>query len=153
MPKLRSDLWPPTISGPEVVAPVTILREQAAMLGKKTNGLVLASVRTTTRDSLTRDEKTGLRALTRPGHDAGNGNEGFIHSFQLVVPALEDYTYTLFRIEHGIKLYPVKLHVPRTLGGRIAKSEDEFVDILRKILSSDNTRRVIGSLIAQVETA
>jgi len=152
MPKLRSDLWPPTISGPEVVAPVTILREQAAMLGKKTNGLVLASVRTTTRDSLTRDEKTGLRALTRPGHDAGNGNEGFIHSFQLVVPALEDYTYTLFRVEHGIEFYPAEFHQPGRMGQR-ADSEEEFIDILREILSSDNTRRVIGSLIAQVETA
>jgi hypothetical protein len=70
----------------------------------------------------------------------------------LVVPALEDYTYTLFRVEHGIEFYPVKLDAPRALG-RTAKSEEEFINSLRKILSSENTQRIIGSLIAQVETA
>jgi hypothetical protein len=152
MPRLRTDLWPASISGPEVIAPVTILREQAALLGKKTNGLVLASVRTTATDSPTRDSKTGLRRLTRPGQASDNGSERFIHSFQLVVPALEDYTYTLFRVEHGIEFYPVKLDAPRALG-RTAKSEEEFINSLRKILSSENTQRIIGSLIAQVETA
>jgi hypothetical protein len=152
MPSVRSDLWPPSISGPEIIAPVTILREQAALLGTKTNGLVLASVSTTPRSGRQWFEPTDEPLTTNKLGNKASSEEKFIHSFRLVVPALEDYTYTLFRIEHGIDLYPVRFHAPRTLG-RVAKTENEFVNTLRKVLSSESTQRVIRSLIAQVQTA
>jgi hypothetical protein len=31
----------------------------------------------------------------------------FYHAFRLVAPALDNYTYSLFAVEHGPELYPV----------------------------------------------
>ena len=67
-----------------VKSPVSILREQAALLGKKTNNLIEAQV--------------GTEAF----------QSDFIHSFNIVVPAL-DYRYLLFSIRHGANIYPIKV--------------------------------------------
>src|SRR5881296_859505 len=81
------DLWG-EIQPPDVRTPVSILREQAALLGQKTKNLVEASVETT------------------------SSGGTFYHTFKLVAPALDNYTYQLFRIRHGIQLYPVYVEGP-----------------------------------------
>lgn len=130
------DLWP-EIEQSQVVPPVAILREQAALLGKKTNHLLEGRVATT---------NTGYGAV--------------VHSFYIVAPALDDYTYKLFEISHGADPYPV--HVPglprRGALGQIVPveglqlaSEQELLDYMREILKSDETIRIVGSLLAQVK--
>ena len=130
------DLWP-EIEQSQVVPPVAILREQAALLGKKTNHLLEGRVDTTT-----------------------SPDGRFVHSFYIVAPALDDYTYKLFEIGHGADPYPVLVPglphrgargelVPAE-GLRLA-SEQELLDYIRKILNSDGTKRVIGSLLAQIK--
>lgn len=109
----------------EIRTPVSILRAQAALLGQKTQNLVEAEVNTFT-------------------------SEGkFFHSFNLVAPALQDYTYRLFRVRHGIELYPITVLLPAP--EKMLKSEDEFMVFVREILSSEQTRRIISSLLAQVK--
>lgn len=115
-----ADLW----GGFEPAAvrtPVSILRQQAALLGEKTKHLVQARVVTQTNIS------------------------DFFHSFRLVVPALDDYTYELFSVHHGVDLYPVIAYGE----ARPLKTEDEFVEWLRAKLSSEATKRIIGNLMAQ----
>jgi hypothetical protein len=114
------DLWP-EIEQTELLPPVAILREQAALLGKKTNHLLEGQVVTKT--------------------DVGR----FFHSFYIVAPALSSYTYRLFGINHDENLYPVQAD-SASLG-----SEQELLEHIRKILNSDKTKRVIGSLLAQVK--
>lgn len=143
------DLWP-EIEQSREVPPVAILREQAALLGKKTNHLLEGRVGT---------------AVTPEGR--------FVHSFYIVAPALDDYTYKLFEIEHGANPYPVEAaglerpgalpHVgpaceadevefmsPVNIGVSL-ESEQELLDHIRKILNSDGTKRVIGNLLAQIK--
>ena len=74
-----------------------------------------------------------------------SGNS-FTHSFNLVVPALDNYTYQLFAISHPISLYPVA--VPSQ--GTILDDEVDFTGWLQAKLSSPETKRTIASLIAQV---
>ena len=64
--------------------PLAILREQASLLGTKTKNLVEATV------------DTSVDARGR-----------FVHRFTLVVPSLSSYKYELFRIEHGVAIYPI----------------------------------------------
>ena len=119
------DFWG-EIAQTEVRTPVAILREQAAALGPKTKHLVEAQV------------------VTRPHQSE------ISHSFDLVVPALEDYTYQLFRIRHdAVSLYPVWVNDFPELS---LKNEDAFVAWLRVRLSSPDTKRIIGNLLAQVNS-
>jgi hypothetical protein len=117
------DFWG-EIAPATVRTPLGILREQAALLGEKTNGVIEATVDTTV--------------------FLGE----FRHSFTLVVPALDDYRYALFSVRHGIDLYPVDVSFPTARLG----SEDEFTDWLRQRLSSPETRKIVANLLAQAST-
>lgn len=119
----KTDLWG-DLAPLDVRPPVAILREQAALLGAKTKNLIRAKVETT----VVRGDLS--------------------HSFDLVAPTLDNYTYELFRVYHGVRdLYPVKLLDDRKLS---LKTEQELVDWLGAKLSSDETKKLIGNLLAQV---
>jgi hypothetical protein len=133
------DLWAEDISVSTLRPPVVILREQASLLGQKTKNIVTAEVRSST------DKKN------------------ITHSFFIVAPALDNYRYGLFSIVHNnIELYPVYLDsdwdmMCELYGENFANqgenikidSEDEFIDILGKILKSKKTKRVVHSLLTQ----
>ncbi|HLK22343.1 MAG TPA: hypothetical protein VKT81_25525 [Bryobacteraceae bacterium] len=119
-----TDFWG-EIGSTEVRTPLSILREQAAALGPKTLNLVEAKVE------------------TRRSY-----GQSIVHSFQLVVPALDDYTYQLFEIEHGADLYPLTVKdEERTFG-----NEKQFTDWLQKELSSEKTKKLVSNLLAQVRS-
>ena len=126
----QTDLWGDIIQA-EVRTPVAILREQASLLGIKTKNLIEASVKTSVK-----------------------GGE-FRHSFRLVVPALDGYTYELFEIFHGVSIYPIT--VPNRVGnleapGLRLKDEEAFLNWLGHQLSSNETKRIISNLLAQATT-
>jgi hypothetical protein len=124
------DLWP-ELGQSQVTPPVAILREQAAALGNKTNGLLQGQVDTRVEGGV------------------------FHHRFLVVAPTLDDYTYELFWIEHGADQYPV--YAPTIPKGAIPRmkqnldTEKELVDYIREVLNSDKTKSVVGSLLAQAK--
>ncbi len=129
------DLWP-DIEQTQLVPPIAILREQAAALGKKTNNLLQGRVETT---------------------PVGEGR--FRHSFYVVAPSLDEYAYKLFWIEHGVEQYPVAAPQQLTLLGppqvreATIESEKELLQYVREVLNSDKTKRIVGSLLAQVKAS
>lgn len=136
------DLWP-AIEQSTVVPPVAILREQAAALGKKTSHLLEGRVQTRT------DEK-GV----------------FTHSFYVMAPTLDNYSYRLFSITHGAEPYPVTVPDPQIIDPGVSSfhvhsidgalritSEKELLEFLRTVLSADKTKRIVGSLLSQVKAA
>jgi len=120
MNAIAEDLWPSDIAADVPVTPVNILKAQAARIGEKTKNIVEGAVRTSSSGDM-------------------------IHSFRLVAPALDNYSYELFRISHSVALYPVTV-LPT---GRTLRSEDDFVSWLKEQLSSPQTRQIVSSLIAQ----
>lgn len=133
MSELKVDLWPSEIGEDAVRAPVAILREQAAFLGKKTKNIVEAEVSASTRRSVVVND--GVKLFE------------FSHDFNLRVSALSNYRYTLFSIYHDLPLYPVFIswadHTFR------CNNEDELLSQLQQIFSAEHTLRVIRSLITQ----
>lgn len=126
------DLWP-ELEQSQVVPPIAILREQAAALGRKTNYLLEGRVET----------------ITVSG-------DRFAHSFYVVAPALGDYTYKLFTIEHGPDQYPVtappletKRFMPRIV--EKIESKTELLEYIRQVLNSDETKKIVGSLLNQIK--
>lgn len=121
----QADFWG-EIAPAQVRTPVSILREQAALLGRKTNNTLEAKVSTTVSEASL-----------------------FVHNFDLVVPALDGYTYRLFRLYHGADIYPVR--TDDTPQKRL-ENEYEFSEWLRERLSSPETKRIIANLLAQVNS-
>ncbi len=125
------DLWPDDIAVTnDLKSPVTILRQQAALLGEKTQNLVEAEV----------------SSQVTPG----SPSEGsyFTHQFSLVAPALDNYKFRLFYIRHLIDFYPIRIWKEGAKEIQVG-SEQEFIETLREIFSSEETKRVIRALIAQ----
>jgi hypothetical protein len=118
----KTDLWG-DIGTTAIRSPVSILREQAALLGSKTSNLVEARV------------------------DTSTFGDTLIHTFNIVVPAL-DYTYRLFTVHHGVDMYPIKVPNP----DNTLNSEDEFQQWLHDKLSSPGTKKIIQNLLSQVSS-
>ena len=112
--------------------PLSILREQAALLGTKTQNLVEAQVET--------------RGVSR----------ALQHSFNLVVPVLDHYTYELFSIWHNvIDLYPIALNDEALFSGQdqfLLKDENALKEWLARKLSSPETKKILGHLLAQARS-
>ena len=118
----QTDLWGEIIPA-AVRTPLAILREQAALLGTKTKNLIEAKVET------------------------GVSRGEFSHRFKLVVPAMDNYTYELFTVTHGVDLYPVFTRVKKL--DLQMNNEEDFVRWLKETLSSPDTKTLIGNLLAQ----
>jgi hypothetical protein len=126
MADAQRDFWPDiAVQGP-ATTPLSILKEQAAVLARKTNGLLEGHV----------DDITG-------------GSREFRYIFKIMAPTLDNYSYELFRVRHGVLRYPVRIE--GQLQDTELKTEQEFVDALKHVLSSDETIRVISALLAQVK--
>jgi hypothetical protein len=124
------DFWP-DISASKPRTPLSLMKQQAALLGKHTNNLLEAEVETT------------------------SSGDKLFHRFIIVAPSL-DYRYQLFGVTHGVTLYPVQvLSAPPSgtivpIGG--IEDEGMFVNWLKAVLSSEETKRILGSLLAQAES-
>jgi hypothetical protein len=113
--------------------PLVIVREQALLLAAKTNNVVEAKV------------------TTSVSHD-------FLHhTFSLIVPALDGYTYELFSIRHAVEPYPVtidaldsKLFSQAPSFQTKLKDEAEFNAWLQDLLSSARTKKIVSTLFSQV---
>ena len=127
------NLWPEDIAVTGAVAPVSILKEQASLLGERTKNLVEGKV--------------------SPGHGIGVDlllQNRFSYDFDLVAPALNNYRYRLFSISHFVEFYPLTIaSAPLNSNEFQVNYEEEFLKALERIFSSEKTKRIISSLIAQ----
>jgi hypothetical protein len=105
--------------------PLSILREQAALLGQKTGNLVEAQV-----------------------ERGAWGHAGFKLTLNLVVPGLDSYTYELLKLWHPVTLYPVTVISSDTE----LQNEEAFVNWLHAKLSSPDTHSIIGHLLSQASS-
>ncbi len=117
-----TDLWPGDIGESDLRTPVAILKEQATLLGTKTGQLVTAEV------------------------DSRSESDLFYHYFYLVAPVL-DYKYKLFTVRHALSFYPMVGYFRNDQ--ETMPSEEAFIEWLRKVLTSGETRGIVRSLIAQ----
>jgi hypothetical protein len=101
-----------------------LLKEQAALLKQKTNGLVRA----------------GLRPASAP-------DGSFWVGFDLYSPALGEYTYRLFAVTYPPQFFPVTLSFAE--GDQTAETLDQFKTLLESVLHSPRTKQVVEAIMAQ----
>jgi hypothetical protein len=109
-----------------VKTPLSILREQASALTEQTKGTLVGVVET---------KSDGGRMEDR---------------LEISVPSLNDYRYRILTYEHTIELYPGT--VLANLNHSVS-NKNEFIELVRQILSSDRTRNVLTSLLSQAVAA
>lgn len=119
------DLWPSDIGDVRVIAPATILRDQATRLADKTSNLVTATIESTT-------EKPN-----------------FIHSFVISAPLLDGYTCRLFRLKHNLHFYPLEIYTDVGTPNFRAGTQDDLLRALSEVFGSAPVKKLIGSLIVQ----
>ena len=126
MSGMAQDLWPEDIAVTDLISPISILKEQAAHLGEKTQNLVKGEV----------------------VQDSAN-NQSFAYSFYLVAPALQHYKYRLFRVIHPVSFYPLMLAFDVSSSQATVNNQSELIENLRTFFADENTTKVIKALIAQ----
>jgi hypothetical protein len=122
---MPEDLWPENIAESKMVTPVTIIKEQAALLGEKTKQLVRGEVESTTTGSM------------------------LVHHFYVVAPTM-NYRYELFTAQHNVSFYPLVL---RFLDNTTPiPNEAELKSKLKEIFSQQHTVNVVHSILAQARS-
>jgi hypothetical protein len=128
---MSENLWGEIPKKGNLRTPITILREQASILGQVTNNVLQGDV------SMGRD---------------GWGPE-FQMTMSIIAPALDNYRFLLLRVAHDVSLFPVKVEDLVNDTEYDCPDEESFVAVLKKILSSTATHRVIDSLLSQSQAA
>jgi hypothetical protein len=115
------------LSDLEIVrTPKEILKEQAEALTEATEGVLVGRV------------------------DASGPANNFSYELNVVVPRLNNYTYTIVTATHQIDLYPVRVYVNTTQRWQSCENEQNFVSVLEAILSSKEVKRILSRLLSQV---
>ena len=121
------DLWPADISDEtDLVMPVTILREQAAALAKRTKGVLEAEVRSTNPEP---------------------GQSTFVHEFVIVAPTLDSYALALFYVTHDVAGYPLAF-VFHEMANKV-ENQEALVSTLKIVFNHEKTKAIIQALLAQ----
>jgi hypothetical protein len=149
MAEAMEDLWPDDLGTLEEPPPVTFLREQATLLGRKMQNIVEATIVTDFEDRFVANNSAAVRKFVT--EEQLKDSDYVVHRFMLNAPALSDYRYLLFRVYHRVAhFYPLAIdHEGQLLK---AASQKELTECLRRIFSAESTRKVIGSLKAQSTT-
>ena len=108
-----------------VRTPKDILKEQASFLTKATEGVLVGNV------------------------DEMDANGDVRYDVDVQVPSLNDYTYTLLSITHGLDLYPVRVSPRAAALTETCDDETEFEAVLRTVLSSKQVKLILSRLLSQ----
>ena len=124
-----ADLWGEIVTEP-IQTPLGILREQGAILERRTNGILTVKIVSRSTDKAS-----------------------FSHTFYINAANL-NYLYEAFVIYHPIELYPVKMSsqsFPEAAGKKlaIAHDEGEYLGLLKIVLQSEKIQKVIRALLSQ----
>lgn len=123
---MKENLWPTDFGTVVEETPLTVLRQQAVMLGERTKNLVEG------------------RVSTRGGEGSNFRHELFLYSSLLGV------SVPLVWVEHGIDLYPATVGFANgSITSETADNADEFANLLKSLFALPQTKKAIASLIAQ----
>jgi hypothetical protein len=138
----NKNLWGELPKSENIRTPYTILKEQASLLTEITKGLLIGEVKLSSEvDALSKFASSII----------GEQSQSFVAFLRIKAPSLNNYTYSVVKIQYPIKLYPVlvKSLVVENFQSECS-SEEEFENALGQILSSQEVKQVISALLAQI---
>lgn len=131
-------LWPEEFKEKEVNPVKKILEEQSLLLPKLTGDMVTAKVK-----------PWGKSQKFLTNHD-----RDFAYSFLLIGKFLRNYSFKVFDFSHEITLYPTTVEFDHPLAEELGiedeveiNNEDQMIDLLSKVFTSERIKDIIGSII------
>jgi len=144
MPNDPLDLWPESIEVDQLT-PLAILQMQAARLKEKTRGLLTAEVR------------SGVVSFSFEEHERSPSGSETVHRFEIIAQRLKGYRYQMFTCRHdSVQVYPVWIEGEdeRFVADKdLASTQDQFVQIVRKVLAATKNVGIVSSLLARIAEA
>lgn len=137
-----SDLWPDDIEPAVTRSPISVLKEQGILLGKRTNNTVEGQVFKTS---------TGEWA----------SSQDFYFVFYIAAPSI-NYKYRLLEIAQPVDFYPVNIKIEldvlrdlpkdmQTMTGVVRAGDEKSLEYrLKMIFATNKVRRIIQALRYQV---
>jgi hypothetical protein len=123
------DLWPADFGTSKQPSPASILRQQAYLLGQRTQNFVVGEIET---------------KMEKPGR--------FLHTFLLSAPLL-DFRQRILHVRHKVEFYPAELAVYGEDGSHVANATsadaDQFMNELKRHLGAERVVRLVRSLVDQ----
>lgn len=125
----KNDLWGDIKEVKLPGNPKKILKEQADAIGEKTKYVISGKV------------------LGRS--DLVKGKPSFQAALIIVARRLDNYTYELLSTSYPLEMYPLNLYsFPHKLSYE-CNTEEEFIERLQEILSSEEVMKTIAALVSQ----
>lgn len=122
----RINLWPIEFGEIKIRTPYSIMTEQAQALGRRTENIVMAAVKS-----------GGMVSQTT-----------FVYIFNIYCTSI-GHQVELFRFTHEIALYPVTIYAHNSTKQYNPSNPDELYEALKEIFSFPSTMQLIASMIAQ----
>ncbi len=151
--RIRENLWPQDLAANTTRSPLTILKEQASLLGYQTRNIVTAGVsRYSVGMRVIAGGDDNTKMISRPD------SSQFTYAFNIEAPALDNYTYRLFTTTYDVNLFPVRFTLDQDIASELglsagesldAVNEEDFKQKLALILGSQKTRKVINAILSQ----
>lgn len=119
------NLWGELPLAEVIRTPATILREQATLLTEMTNGVLEGEVA------------------------SGRTRNKLYHRLNIIAPSLDGYSYSILYVTHNVITYPCTVlgEADNTIDE--CDSEQGFVSVVEKILSSATVHKAVSALLAQ----
>jgi hypothetical protein len=120
-----NNLWGDLPLEATVKTPVSILKEQASLLTKATNGVLEGQV------------------------TSNNSGADINLRLRIIAPALGQYAFSILVVSHKIFLYPAQITDLANSVAYHCDNEEGFIGVVGKILKSPAVHSAIASLLAQ----
>lgn len=123
------NLWGEIEIPEKIRTPLVILREQASLLGSKTNRLLEGEI------EITRINPSD-----------------FVAKMNIVAPSLDGYSISVVSMYYGFDFYPLRLRDLLLMKEYKSHNESELITNLETILTSNEVRKIIKSLLLQIKS-
>lgn len=99
-------------------------------------------------------------ANKKPKDQLGEKNDDSIKTYLISIKCkdFKEYAYKLFFIEFNFTMYPVKIAMDEDISRELnledvieIENENDYIEIIRQILSSDKVTNIIQSLLTAIE--
>ncbi len=136
----------------DVRTPHVILREQASILTKATDGLLVGKVIKEKFKNIQLPSSGLIGHLKTSVSQETQDKYSFISRLEITVPSINNYSISIVQIDYPLKMYPLRIRSSITdeYQYKECQTESEFNERLAKILSSADVKRIIAGLLTEI---
>ena len=164
-----TSLWKKDFEEKEITTPKDIIEEQCESLNEMTDGKVIGRIISYDGEIRSYSTEPPTSMLSNVSSMIANGmsfdvqtelgeiteGDGMTYEFYITSRKTPNYKYRAFFIQYGLSLYPTYISMDKMIATELqidselmCEEEEEFIDILSKILNSSRVVGIIENLLS-----